>query len=82
MLTVLIFVVFAAAVLIVILLAVVVVGIRQEPRGAELSNVAPSLVASRSGACSGSTYAGRLPARMEVCGKTNNRPTRDRPPHE
>ena len=45
MLTALILVVFAAVALVLILLAVVVVAIRQEPRDAELSNVAPSLIA-------------------------------------
>ena len=45
MLTALILVVFAAVALVVILLAVVVVAIRQEPRDAEMSNVAPSLIA-------------------------------------
>ena len=45
MLTVLILVVFAVVVLVLILLAVVVVAIRQEPRDAEMSNVAPSLIA-------------------------------------
>ena len=45
MLTVLIFVVFAVVVLVLILLVVVVVAIRQEPRDAEMSNVAPSLIA-------------------------------------
>ena len=43
--TVLILVVFAVVVLVLILLAVVVVAIRQEPRDAEMSNVAPSLIA-------------------------------------
>ena len=45
MLTVLILVVFAVAVLVLILLAIVVVAIRQEPRDAEMSNEAPSLIA-------------------------------------
>ena len=45
MLTVLILVVFAVVVLVLILLVVVVVAIRQEPRDAEMSNVAPSLIA-------------------------------------
>ena len=45
MLTVLILVVFAVFALVLILLAVVVVAIRQEPRDAEMSNVAPSLIA-------------------------------------
>jgi NADH:ubiquinone oxidoreductase subunit 6 (subunit J) len=45
MLTVLILVVFVGVVLVLILLAVVVVAIRQEPRDAEMSNVAPSLIA-------------------------------------
>jgi hypothetical protein len=44
MLTALIMIVLAAIAAVLILLAVVVVGIRQEPRGAELSNVAPSPV--------------------------------------
>jgi hypothetical protein len=44
--TVLILVVFAVVVLVLILLAVVVVAIRQEPRDAEMSNVAPSLIAA------------------------------------
>ena len=43
--TVLIVVVFAVVALVLILLAVVVVAIRQEPRDAEMSNVAPSLIA-------------------------------------
>ncbi len=43
--TVLILVAFAVVVLVLILLAVVVVAIRQEPRDAEMSNVAPSLIA-------------------------------------
>ncbi len=43
--TVLIVVVFAVVVLVLILLVVVVVAIRQEPRDAEMSNVAPSLIA-------------------------------------
>ena len=42
MLTALILIVLAAIALVLILLAVVVVGIRQEPRSAELSDVAPS----------------------------------------
>ncbi len=46
MLTVLILVVFAVVVLVLILLAVVVVAIRQEPRDAEMSNVAPSPIAA------------------------------------
>ena len=45
MLTVLILVVFAVVVLVLILLVVVVVAIRQEPRDAEMSTVAPSLIA-------------------------------------
>jgi hypothetical protein len=45
MLTVLILVVFAVVVLVLILLVVVVVAIRQEPCDAEMSNVAPSLIA-------------------------------------
>ena len=45
MLTVLILVVFAVVVLVLILLVVVVVAIRQEPRDAEMSKVAPSLIA-------------------------------------
>ena len=45
MLTVLILVVFAVVVLVLIMLVVVVVAIRQEPRDAEMSNVAPSLIA-------------------------------------
>ena len=45
MLTVLILVVFVIVALVLILLAVVVVAIRQEPRDAEMSNVAPSLIA-------------------------------------
>jgi hypothetical protein len=44
MLTALILIVVAAIVLVLILLAVVVVGIRQEPRNAELSDVAPSAI--------------------------------------
>jgi heme/copper-type cytochrome/quinol oxidase subunit 2 len=43
--TVLILVVFAVVVLVLVLLTVVVVAIRQEPRDAEMSNVAPSLIA-------------------------------------
>jgi hypothetical protein len=46
MTTVLIPVVCAVVVLVLILLAVVVVAIRQEPRDAEMSNVAPSLTAA------------------------------------
>jgi hypothetical protein len=42
MLTALILIVLTAIVLVLILLAVIVVGIRQEPRSAELSDVAPS----------------------------------------
>ena len=45
MLTVLLLVAFAVVVLVLILLVVVVVAIRQEPRDAEMSNVAPSLIA-------------------------------------
>ena len=45
MATVLMLVVFAVVVLVLILLVVVVVAIRQEPRDAEMSNVAPSLIA-------------------------------------
>jgi hypothetical protein len=45
MLTVLILVVLAVSALVLILLAVVVVAIKQEPRDAEMSNVAPSLIA-------------------------------------
>jgi hypothetical protein len=45
MLTALVLIVLAAIVLVLILLAVVVVGIRQEPRSAELSDVAPSPIA-------------------------------------
>jgi hypothetical protein len=45
MLTVLILIVFAAIVLILVLLVVVVVAIRQEPRDAEMSNLAPSVIA-------------------------------------
>ena len=43
MLAALILIVLAATALVLILLAVMVVGIRQEPRGTELSGVAPSL---------------------------------------
>ncbi len=46
MLTVLILVVFAIVVLVLVLLAVVVFAIRQEPRGMEMNNVAPSLIAA------------------------------------
>jgi hypothetical protein len=42
MLTALILIVLAAITLVLILLAVVIAGIRQEPRSAELSDVAPS----------------------------------------
>jgi hypothetical protein len=45
MLAVLILVVFAVVALVLILLAIVVVAIRQEPRDAEMSHVAPSLIA-------------------------------------
>jgi heme/copper-type cytochrome/quinol oxidase subunit 2 len=45
MFTVLILVVFVIFALVLILLAVVVVAIRQEPRDAEMSNVAPSPIA-------------------------------------
>ena len=45
MLTALILIVFAAVTLVLILLAVVVVAIRQEPRDAEMSDMAPSLIA-------------------------------------
>jgi len=45
MLNILILVVFTVVVLVLILLAVVVFAIRQEPRDAEMSNVAPSLTA-------------------------------------
>jgi hypothetical protein len=45
MLTALILIVLAAIALVPILLAVIVVGIRQEPRSAELSDVAPSPIA-------------------------------------
>ena len=45
MLTVLILVVFVVVALVLVLLAVVVVAIRQEPRDAEMSDVAPSLIA-------------------------------------
>jgi len=45
MLTALILVVFASIALILIMLAVVIVAIRQESRDAEMSNVAPSLIA-------------------------------------
>jgi hypothetical protein len=45
MLTALILVVLTGFALVLILLAIVVVAIRQEPRGAEMSNVAPSLIA-------------------------------------
>jgi hypothetical protein len=45
MLTALILVVFAAVALVLILLVVVIVAIRQEPRDAEMSNLAPSLIA-------------------------------------
>jgi hypothetical protein len=45
MLTVLILIVFAVIVLVLVLLAVIVVAIRQEPRDAEMSHVAPSLIA-------------------------------------
>ncbi len=45
MLTALILVVFAAVALVLIMLVIVVFAIRQEPRGTELSNMAPSLIA-------------------------------------
>jgi hypothetical protein len=45
MLTSLILVAFAAGALALVLLAVVVVAIRQEPRDAEMSHIAPSLIA-------------------------------------
>jgi hypothetical protein len=45
MLTVLILVVFVVVVLVLVLLSVVVIAIRQEPRDAEMSDVAPSLIA-------------------------------------
>ena len=45
MLTVLILVVFVIVALVLVLLAIVVVAIRQEPRDAEMSNMAPSLIA-------------------------------------
>ena len=45
MLTALILVVFAAVALVLIMLVIVVLAIRQEPRGTELSNMAPSLIA-------------------------------------
>ncbi len=45
MLTALILIVFAAIAIVLILLAVIVIAIRQEPRDAEMSNVAPTLIA-------------------------------------
>ena len=45
MATVLILVVFAVVVFVLILLVIVVVAIRQEPRDAEMSSVAPTLMA-------------------------------------
>ena len=45
MLTVLILVVFVVVALVLVLLVIVVVAIRQEPRDAEMSDVAPSLIA-------------------------------------
>ena len=45
MLTALILVVFAAIALVLILLFVVVIAIRQEPRDAEMSNIAPTPIA-------------------------------------
>jgi hypothetical protein len=50
MLAALIVIVLAAITLVLILLAVVVVGIRQEPRSAKLSDVAPSPLLVWSGA--------------------------------
>jgi hypothetical protein len=46
MLTALTLAVFAVAVLVLILLSVVVIAMRQEPRDAELTDVAPSLTAA------------------------------------
>jgi hypothetical protein len=46
MLIALMLVVFVAVVVIVILLSVIVIAIRQEPRGVELANLAPSPVAA------------------------------------
>jgi hypothetical protein len=46
MLTALTLVVLAVILLVLVLLGVVVVGIRQEPRNAELSDVAPSPIAA------------------------------------
>jgi hypothetical protein len=43
--TVLILVVLVVGALVLVLLAIIVVAIRQEPRDAEMSNVAPSLIA-------------------------------------
>ena len=83
MFTVLILVVFAAGALTLILLAVVVVAIRQEPRDTEMSKVAPSADRRQwSGACSGSTYADRLPRQTALTGKRNGRRTCHRPLHE
>ena len=45
MLTVLLLIVFVVVALVLVLLVIVVVAIRQEPRDAEMSDVAPSLIA-------------------------------------
>jgi hypothetical protein len=71
MLTALIVIVLAAITLVLILLAVVVAGIRQEPRSAELSDVAPSPITGLVRSLTGlsvrrpTTTAGRAPQQGE-----------------
>ena len=78
--TVLILVIFAVVVLVLILLAVVVVAIRQEPRDAEMNNVAPSLIAvvvptTARGLSAQACPSGRQPQRV-----ANHRMDRDDKP--
>jgi hypothetical protein len=79
MLTALILIVLAAIVLILILLAVVVVGIRQEPRSAELSDVAPGPITGLVRRLTGLSVRRPTPTAVHDRGQGEGNPTRPAP---
>ena len=74
MLTALILIVLAAIALVLILLAVIVVGIRQEPRSAELSDVAPSPIAVLVRRLTGLYVRRRTPTAIRARGQREGNP--------
>jgi len=76
MFTALTLVVLAAILLVLVLLGVVVVGIRQEPRSAELSDVAPSPIAVLARRLTGLYVRRQSPTAVRARGQGEGNPAR------